>query len=224
MDEANELERLIYKKALEHYDSPMHRGASIDKIDERIRHHFEDSLASLFTPQPKGLLLTGPTGTGKTYAMYAVIYGYIKEWIRRVKPVNPHKEGDWNYLPDEYVADGYARNISSTVVFVTHFELVRYLRDTVSDEKDFRIGYLGKHILMVDDLGRGYDDQSGWNIALQDEYFDWRWKNLKPTFISTNKTPAELRSWPGWERMVDRFADKLTMTVIEMGGASKRKR
>jgi len=48
-----------------------------------------------------------------------------------------------------------------------------------------------------------------------EEFFDYRWKYFLPTFVTTNLTPKQLRSWSGWERIVDRPADPdLMISVI----------
>jgi hypothetical protein len=82
--------------------------------------------------------------------------------------------------------------------------------------------YNDSRIMMIDDLGRAYEDKSGWNLSLQEEFFNYRWEHQLPTFVTTNYTSDDLRKWEGWQRIVDRLGDKNWMTAYIIPGGSKR--
>lgn len=112
------------------------------------------------------------------------------------------------------------------VHFVNHFELVRELREYHDGRQGDGSGrtplpYYVRY-LFVDELG-GYEDKSGWNLALSEDLFNHRYEHCLTTFIATNKTKDELRAWPGWSRIIDRLGDPSWMEVISMGEGSRRK-
>jgi len=189
--------------------SPRHIGADLDQIDDQIKPIVKKSIDSLFTNHPLGLILIGAVGCGKTSVLSVI----IKEYIKR-------------HFSNKKIPDGHPPNIYANIKMVTHAELISKLRSENSENvgvppiagQDWK-----KSIILIDDLGRGYDDKSGWNQTLLDEFFDYRWKNKLPTFISTNYTKEELRSWLGWERTVDRIADPDWLTAVVVPGESRRK-
>ena len=155
----------------------------------------------------KGIFLTGPVGTGKTHALYAITRLLIRRLVaQQLKAWGVVLEND-----DPSIEGALGINLRLGLIdhikIVTHFEFIRQLREAISTERGM-YGVFPESILMIDDLGRGHDDKSGWNLSLQDEFFDLRWKaGNKPVFITTNLTPNELRSWPGWTRIIDRLCD-----------------
>jgi len=178
-------------------------------IDPGIRPLIKESVESLYTKKPKGLLLMGQVGCGKTSILW-VVYKYC--FYHRMNGIN---------VPKNHPIDSYLN-----LTFVTHAELINILRNSSGIGESENIGIpkkLQRRILLIDDFGCGYDDKAGWNLSLQDELFDYRWKRCLSTFISTNLTPSKLRKWPGWERIVDRIADPNWMTHIVVPGGSRRK-
>jgi len=189
--------------------SPRHIGTNLDQIDDQIKPIVKKSIDSLFTNHPRGLILIGDVGCGKTSVLSVI----IKEYIKR-------------HFANKKIPDGHPPNIYANIKMVTHAELISKLRSENSENE--RVPPIAgqdwkKSIILIDDLGRGYDDKLGWNQTLQDEFFDFRWKNILPTFISTNYNKEELRSWPGWERIVDRIADPNWLTAVVVPGESRRK-
>ncbi len=188
--------------------SPRHRNAKLELVDPIIQPIIRDSIDSLFTHNPNGLLLMGSIGCGKT-SILAIV---VKEYTGRYLEENP--------MPLHYYLEQHIR-----IRFVTHAELINNLRYYNKDTDNGRMvipeGFQ-KRILLLDDLGRGFDDRAGWNLSLQEEYFDYRWKFNYPTFITTNLTHSELRSWPNWQRIVDRIADPNWITSVIVPGGSKR--
>jgi DNA replication protein DnaC len=160
-----------------------------------------------------GLLLIGPVGTGKTALLWLYYQTYLRERIgllcKRLKEYDLHEEMRHWYRHNCFV--------------LTHFQYIQQLRNESRDNWEGSDTTTDINPLLIDDLGRGYDDKSGWNLALQDENIDYRWQRRLPTLITTNKEPEELRSWDGWERIVDRIADPSWMITWRLGGESKRK-
>lgn len=183
------------------------------------------------------MFFTGPVGTGKTALLWLIHAEYAKrmatvyatsEDVRKDAESQTDNwfKGDERQSAVEDKIEQYYLFRVRRIIALTHSELIQRLRSSVSDS-----GALSKssalfdaeYILLLDDLGRGYDDKSGWNLSLQDEYFDYRWKNNLPTFVTTNLTRDQLRSWAGWERIVDRLGDPNWMSAFTLGGDSKRK-
>jgi len=176
---------------------------SIRGVDEPFRETIASIAKRVFkrsqyNDEPPGLLCTGDVGTGKTSIM-RLLHAFILYGL----PLD-----------------------SKDCMWLSHFELTKQLREHHSGEfagRNRRPRCYFCHYLFIDDLGRGYEDQSGWNLALLDEFFDERWANNLTTFVSTNKTAKELREWPGWSRIVDRLGDPAWMKVINLGSGSRRK-
>jgi len=167
----------------------------------------------------KGLLLSGPVGTGKTSALYVLFKHLIWKFFRENIASQLEREES-----DRAPIESLIKCLGRQFAFLTHFELIRqlrayYERSNLGDEQPeiFRVP-----LLFIDDLGRGYDDKSGWNLALLDEFFDLRYQHRLRIFVTTNKTPQELRAWENWERIIDRLCDPSWMRTAMMGGKSKR--
>lgn len=189
----------------------VHTGLINDSCLGAVTTCMEDSA------NPKGLLLSGPVGTGKTSALY-VIFKHLL-WMIFGERIAGEQRRDVPMSADQIIS-GLGRQYS----FLTHFELIRqlrayYERSNLNDEQPviFRVP-----LLFIDDLGRGYDDKSGWNVALLDEFFDHRYQHRLRVFVTTNKTPQELRAWDNWERVIDRLCDPSWMCTAIMAGKSKR--
>lgn len=217
----------------------MFQGISWDFVDSVLRRDVEACLESLFTKRPIGLVMTGVYGTGKTALLYLIWADFIRRGIRwlpgpdDLKPefkerhwIDDTGEGIENFL--KYAHGAFKE--AFCLQFLSHWDLVAELRtndDGVMLSKTsplFRVetNWGFKPVLMIDDLGRGFDDKSGWNLSLADEFFNWRWEHNLPVIVTTNKTAQELRSWPGWERIVDRLADPNYTIATNVGGKSKR--
>lgn len=181
--------------------------ARLDLVDTIIQPVVEKAIAQLLAGEPKGLLLSGNVGAGKSSIMAVVARGYFEGLLTPPE----------SYPPAKIVAE-------RLINWVTHGELINILRahDRTAPGAGTYPMELMAGILFIDDLGRGYEDKSDWNLALQDEFFDWRWTHKRTIFATTNKTPEELRRWPGWERAVDRICDPAWMTCVVASGPSKR--
>jgi len=200
------------------------RGVRWDYFPEEIKAAVNESLGSLYNENPRGLLIMGPVGTGKTSLLWLIARERIRRWCGRV---SRHLE----QLRDDYEA-GWLEYLHPTVWHLTtvlkHSDVVRELREHRAADHEYSAPFpeiLKRLVICIDDLGVGYDDQSGWNLSLQEEWFDWRWENRMPLIITTNKGRGGehgLRNWPGWTRIVDRIADPEYMITISLPGKSKR--
>ena len=191
------------------------RSVKFDLIDESSKLNVWKCLTD---GRPgKGLFLSGPVGTGKTSTLY-VILKYLL-WERFLVSLEQESSRDVPQSADQIISA-----LGRHYAFVTHFELVRQLRAYYerSELHDAQPVIFRCPLLFVDDLGRGYDDKAGWNTALLDEFFDYRYQHRRRIFASTNKTPQELRNWESWERVVDRLCDPSWMHTATMMGKSKR--
>ena len=191
------------------------RDVQFDLIDESYRADVHGCLIG--DNDEKGLFVSGPVGTGKTSTLYVMLKFLL--WHRFLAIYSSQVDCD---IPED--AHQIISNLGRQYSFVTHFELVRQLRAYYehSNIEDRHPPIFHHPLLFVDDLGRGYDDKSGWNTALLDEFFDYRYQRRLRVFVTTNKTPQELRNWEGWERVVDRLCDPSWMRTATVTGESKR--
>ena len=199
-----------------------HRGVRLDLIDDEYRHVVVEVIDSLFTRQQRGLFLAGEIGVGKTSTLYVILKSILTgHYLLKLQT----KDEDVESL-DEFEIENIMGGLKHFFVSVTHFELVRQLREYYGafNRSDREPDVVTRPLVFIDDLGRGYDDQSGWNLALLDEYFDRRWQNHQPVFVTTNKKPEELRTWPTWGRIIDRLCDPIWMRKVWISGRSKRTR
>lgn len=217
-----------------------HQDLDPKRVDRQAWIPIMKSIDSLFTTKPRGMFLTGPVGTGKTAILWLIREEYAKRMAEvyatnedvladarqdaAIRNFSPIDEVDQSYIEDKL--EIYYRARMCSFQALTHTELIQELRNSVDENGELtrHTGLFKKEtILLLDDLGRGYDDKGGWNLSLQDEYFDLRWKNDSPTFVTTNLTGEQLRAWPGWTRIIDRLVDPSWMQSCTVAGESKRK-
>ena len=147
-----------------------------------------------------GLILKGNRGSGKTYIACAII-----NEINKKAPLN-----EWTIkkIINE-IDNGFGSSLSvlvgSQCKIIKEDELLRlynkYEYHADSDALDeFR---KAKKLLVIDDLGTASGDPK----KIQSAYFniiDYRYSNMLPTIITTNKTNQELLNYLG-ERTYDRL-------------------
>ena len=211
-----------------------HQGLSIDLIEPKVWNPLSQIMNNISEKKtPNGALLIGPVGTGKTSLIYITAFHIVKSiaenYPRLENFSDKHRDEFMLQTEDDLIQ--YLKTMhwlygQVDISILTHWSFTQALRKAAGESGLNYNGYLfqDKMILFLDDLGRGYDDKAGWSLALQDEYIDYRWRNSLPTFITTNKTPEELRGWPGYERIIDRIADPAWMKKIVIAGESKRRR
>jgi DNA replication protein DnaC len=188
------------------------RGGLSDGDVKKFHTVITDTIDGFSDEEPRGLLLSGSVGCGKTAAMYLVLVGYLQWFIHQNL--------------DQFIQS--AEVLKAQVSAVTHYELVRDLREYFLDREDEgerpSMPYSHVPLLCVDDLGRGYDDKHGMNLTQLDELFDLRWREERLTVVTTNKTPEELKAWSGWERIIDRLLDPSWNRTFNVGGESGRRK
>lgn len=230
------VEQLLYTNLVNDYIEPRHRRAVWDRVHIKVRDAAQVCAKSLFTNEPRGLFLFGNVGTGKTSVMSLIAMWYLKAMLARVDAATRdrwddfQKDGFENWL-------GHCRAlVNIDLATVTHGNLVDRLRAhrLARDDNGRWVvtsgtpEYLLRRVLIIDDLGVNYDDQAGWNLQLQQEYFDWRWRQDLPTFITTNlkphdKPPHGIRAWSGYQRIVDRLCDPGFIRTMVLQGDSCRR-
>ncbi len=207
---------------------PVHHEASMAVIAPAVRKEIERFIDQYHKISPlQGLLLMGSVGCGKTSAL-AVMYRRLLEKTAQWIAENHHDARADRANAFLCIFTGRSCMIPLNMIdvgFLTHANLIKRLRQ-LADEKEYdtyaRDYILDKRILMIDDFGRAYDDRAGWNLALQEEFFDYRWRNGLTLVITSNYTGPQLRDLEGWERIIDRIGDPKFMQPVVFPGGSKR--
>jgi len=77
-------------------------------------------------------------------------------------------------------------------------------------------------LLFLDDLGREYP--ADFPLMKFENFIEYRYGNLLPTFITSNMSIDDLRTRTGFERIADRVNDPKWMKHLTISGGSKRLR
>jgi DNA replication protein DnaC len=214
-----------FNKAVESYFSPRHLAARMDRVDKDVQAEIYKCLGSISGGDPYGLLFSGAVGNGKTSILCLLFKYFIDEakrhFYKKIAPDIIAVVGEYFYTGPNEV---FSVKNSDYIRFVTHAGLVEVLRSEKSETgASLEHHYLFQtKIILLDDLGRGYDDKSGWNISLLEEFFDYRWRTNKLTFITTNFEIPDMRRWDGWQRIVDRILDPHWIVPIAVPGTTLR--
>jgi DNA replication protein DnaC len=141
---------------------PLFADAHLRKISAALR------AIMLALPEDKGLLLFGPPGVGKTYAMCA--------------------------LARHYICKG--RSVER-IAFEDLLLAVRNCYTSQISEKELIEKYRGCDKLFIEDLGTtvGFGGQeTDFSLRILYSILNWRLENSKAMFITSNKPPEELES------------------------------
>lgn len=89
-------------------------------------------------------------------------------------------------------------------------------------ERDFKAveRFMKSAYLLIDDIGREY--AADFPVAKFENFIEYRYGNLLPTFITSNLTIDDLRKRIGFERIADRINDPKWMAHLIYAGQSKR--
>lgn len=176
--------------------------ADIEKcrVKDKIRMWFDNFTYNYNTG--KGVLLTGPVGTGKTSTLVLMAIGII-----RCKGYRFSGRGE-----DRQVAGASLKGIftSSNAIFSAIFRKKYEFIDNCK-----KVGSL-----FIDDFGREY--YHDFPFSEFEEIIEYRYANQKPTFVSTNLTRETLTENENFQRVVDRWRE--CCYVWQIGGDSMRKK
>ena len=148
----------------------------------------------------RGLLILGPTGTGKTSSLVVIMKHILKKYgcilgsdlgLRILK------------------TDCEMIFASSNQVFNSIF----------NREFDFINDCRLVEILMIDDFGREYFHD--FPFSEFEDMIDYRYSHKLSTFVTSNLTPKALREIKAYRRVVDRWIQ--TNDIIQISGPSMRK-
>jgi DNA replication protein DnaC len=115
---------------------------------------------------------------------------------------------------------------SRSVMFTTYDDLCLEVRSSFSDLASELVvikKYRQPEKLFIDDLGTAVSvgsQESNFAVRLLYDVLDWRIKNLKATFFTSNKSPEEIAS-----SFDERIASRLYQAceIVPVKGADKRK-
>jgi len=194
---------------------------TMDRVMPSYRSTVEATINDLTSPHPRGLILSGSFGIGKTSILYLILLAHLTNCRELVTRGLTDPELD--VLTQEQF--NVLMSHENGAAFYTHLRLEGILRNHFKDHNprydEWLPGPLCRRFLFIDDLGLGYD--TTWNIALQNELFDYRWSHRLPTFATTMKTDKELRAWSGWDRIIDRLCDPSYSRMAAAEGDSMRR-
>lgn len=115
-----------------------------------------------------GLLLHGPVGTGKTMLVNLV----LKELVKR----------DWDCYYTTFA--GAVENFTSTW-------------GDKDEKRHFHRRFLSSRLLGLDDLGKEFRASTNLSVTTFDHILRTRVQNNRPTFLTTNMVPVEMRAGYG---------------------------
>lgn len=142
--------------------------------------------------------LSGSVGCGKT----GLLSAYCKVLFLNLEP----KMSPWWF--------------SQHVRYIQHDDLNNIFRD-IENGQDAIEELTNIELLILDEFAAEKD--TDWVLKELQRLIDRRWANNRPTWFASNHTKEELRSWKGWERIVDRLFDRSWCRYAELKGSFREK-
>jgi DNA replication protein DnaC len=144
----------------------------------------------------RGLTLIGPNGVGKTMLACGVLneaqeQGYRVECIELASYVALWKD---KFATQALIRAGHEPSVDRYVTIDHH---IRFIRGNLSKGADF---------LLLDDIGREYQSESGWSAQELFDTLRFRYNRRLPTLLTSNVPVSE------WER---RYTEGLSSFVHE---------
>lgn len=173
-------------------------------LDGTFREVEADLLAAALAGQ--SLYLWGEVGPGKT----AALSGLLKEWY--IAEARKYPLQAYHTLP----------LFGIKTKFVTHHELVDGLHDDIREEGSFFEDCCRVSHLIIDDIGAGHQDQSGYHLSKLEQLIDDRWGANRRTWVTSNVDPRQMKRLPGWERIYSRLGDKEWMRAFQLAAWDRR--
>lgn len=207
--------RSKYRSVFEQTIQPAHRNATLDYYkDQTIINELRATIESMSSDQPRGVILCGPVGSGKTSALSLLFQALLNHTADKLYA----NYGNFDFRRIH-------TDIAFPYMYFTHARLVKKLRDESGSQE----AWWYKKFIFIDDYGVKYDDTKGWNLYLEQLFFDHRSGHELPMYVSTNYTVGELKSMrkgkQGIElqRIIDRLCDDRINSTIVLLGESGRK-
>jgi len=147
--------------------------------------------------QVPGLLLIGPTGTGKTWQAY----GALRRAVTYPRPAR-----GVGYRADAWSA-------------TTHSDLLAMMRPGSKTDPEHELKQMRETpLLLVDDLGVGKNSE--WVEDVTYRLINGRYEDMRPSIFTSNLAMSDLKAALG-ERITSRLAETCTRVVLV--GADRRR-
>ena len=168
--------------------------------DSKTRNNISKVASHLVCPKKFGLMLAGTCGNGKTTLMNAI--QSATNWITQ-------KRG--------FGQDEFGNDIKITIKIVHVKDIIAKCKDYNEMEMLKKTPYLG-----IDDMGTEPTEVMDYGNICNPviDLIDYRYNRQLTTFITTNKTPDELRDRYGI-RIADRFREMIEQIIFEDGSYRK---
>jgi hypothetical protein len=154
--------------------------------------------------EPAAVLIRGPFGAGTTHLAAAV----YRDWnTRRFLSGHFRRPIRW------WSADGYVQRLKVEMDLERRKESVRQDRDSAGYAYDCPM-------LVLDDLGQ--ERATEWSCSEIASLILERWQSRRPTIVTTNLTPEQLRDWE--PRVASRLLGNDAMQVNLSGAPDYRRR
>jgi len=159
-----------------------------------------------------GVVLAGLPGRGKSAALVSMAKAFL---ISRF------------YSPQDSPPVRYILNYFLAVTEYIHYrDFSAMIRDSLKKDSEQDLAELMETwkrptLLIIDDMMDG--NVTDWDLQQLGEIIDYRYSNMKPTWITTNISAKDLSVWPGFERSYSRLADKSWCLYFEFKGPDYRR-